>query len=279
MQPLLYYFRFLFLGAFVLLLLRVGALLTDGATEREGKLCGEREGRLDGMDDGDEVGAEFGTGVDAVGGAEVGTEVDAVGGAEVGTGVIGATGTGVVVGAGVGVGEVLGVEKGDGLTEGDELDGCDEVFPGSASLLVAFTLIPHESPLAVTSSSYVKFQYSNWLARILPDIFVRFAVRFGAGAVLLFTATPSSEQDWSVSFKTSEQVLFSFWSLLLLFVENKYCEHVGQPEMPSRNEFKSSTYSIKVVKVGFFAEGTMMIFCVSSTSAIVPLFESSSSRG
>jgi hypothetical protein len=82
MQPLLYYFRFLFLGAFGLPLLSVGALLTDGATEIEGKLCGEREGRLDGMDDGDQL---------------------------------------------------LGVEKGDGLTEGDELDGCDEVFPGSAS--------------------------------------------------------------------------------------------------------------------------------------------------
>ena len=99
--------------------LRVGALLIVGATEREGKLCGEREGRLDGMDDGDQL---------------------------------------------------LGVEKGDGRTEGDELDGGDEAFPGSASSLVAFTLIPHESPLAVTSSSYVEFQYtkrSSSTARIL----------------------------------------------------------------------------------------------------------------
>ncbi len=89
-------------------------------------------------------------------------------GVVVGIGVSAAVGTGV--GAGVGGGEVVGVEKGDGLTEGDEVDGCDEVFPGSASSLVAFTLIPHESPLAVTSSSYVEFQYtkkSSSTARIL----------------------------------------------------------------------------------------------------------------
>ena len=100
-------------------------------------------------------------------------------GVVVGTGVCAAVGTGVDAGVG-GLtevdevmdsgGEVVGVEEGDGRTEGDELDGGDEAFPGSASSLVAFTLIPHESPLAVTSSSYVEFQYtkkSSSTARIL----------------------------------------------------------------------------------------------------------------